>query len=280
MTRRGPLATTRATVRWSLGHALPRTLLRRAARQGDLHGEMFVATQSADLAELEPVLDELRTHGAFYRGKFAAVSVDNATVRALLSHPDAGSAFGPGDASGRIARLQEWSMSDAPLGPLTPPSLLVTEPPDHTRYRKLVSRVFSVRAVERLRERTQQIAADLLDALDPADPVDLVTAYCSLLPVTVIAEILGVPEADRGKVLRFGAAAAPSLDLGLSWREFRRVEASLREFDGGLGQHLDNLPREPGGNLLSQLVPPPGGGGHLADPGLGAPAGPGLGGGV
>jgi len=268
-----PVPTTRAAVRWSLGHALPRTLLRRAARQGDLHGRMFVATQSADLAALEPVLDELRTHGAFYRGKFAAVSVDNAAVRALLSHPDAGSAFGPGDAAGRIARLQEWAMADAPLGPLTPPSLLVTEPPDHTRYRKLVSRVFSVRAVERLRARTQEIADELLEALDPADPVDLVSTYCSLLPVTVIAEILGVPEADRQKVLRFGAAAAPSLDLGLSWREFRRVEASLRDFDEWLGQHLDNLRREPGDNLLSQLVSAQEDGVHLTDAELRSTAG-------
>jgi cytochrome P450 len=214
---------------------------------------MFVATQQGGTA-LEPVLDELRTHGSFYRGKYSAVSVDNAAVRALLSHPDAGSAFMPGDGASRLARLQAWSMTDAPLGPLTPPSLLVTEPPDHTRYRKLVSRVFSVRAVERLRARTQQIADELLDGLDPDEPVDLVASYCSLLPVTVIAEILGVPEHDREKVLRFGAAAAPSLDLGLSWREFRHVESALREFDEWLGHHLESLRREPGDTLLSQLV--------------------------
>jgi cytochrome P450 len=145
-------------------------------------------------------------------------------------------------------------MEDAPLGPLTPPSLLVTEPPDHTRYRKLVSRVFSARAVEKLRGRTQQIATELLDQIDPRSPVDLVATYCSLLPVTVIAEILGVPERDREKVLRLGAAAAPSLDLGLSWTTFRQVESALREFDQWLGQHLDGLRRQPGDDLLSQLV--------------------------
>ena len=254
MNRLSPMPVVRSAVRWSLGHALPRSLLRRAAKQGDLHGRMFVASQNADLTALAPVLDELRTHGASYRGKFAAVSVDNAAVRALLSDPGAGSAFGPADGAGRIARLQEWAMRDAPLGPLTPPSLLVTEPPDHTRYRKLVSRVFSVRAVERLRGRTQEIADDLLDGLEPTTPVDLVSTYCSLLPVTVIAEILGVPEADRDMVLRFGAAAAPSLDLGLTWREFRHVESALREFDAWLGQHLDSLRRKPGDDLLSQLV--------------------------
>jgi cytochrome P450 len=249
-----PVPVTRAAVRWSLGHALPRTLLRRAARQGDLHGRMFLATQSSEMAALEPIMAELRTHQPFYRGKYAAVSVDNAAVRALLSSSDAGSAFAPSDGAGRLARLQSWSMQDAPLGPLTPPSLLVTEPPDHTRYRKLVSRVFSVRAVEKLRGRTQQIATELLDQLDPGSPVDLVTTYCSLLPVTVIAEILGVPEPDREKVLRFGAAAAPSLDLGLTWREFRHVESALREFDAWLDQHLASLRRQPGNDLLSQLV--------------------------
>jgi cytochrome P450 len=249
-----PVPVARAAVRWSLGHALPRTLLRRAAKQGDLHGRMFVATQASGSAALEPILDELRTHGAFYRGRFASVSVDNAAVRAMLSDPGAGSAFGPGENGSRLARLQTWAMQDAPLGPLTPPSLLVTEPPDHTRYRKLVSRVFSVRAVERLRGRTQEIATTLLDQIDPRGPVDLVTTYCSLLPVTVIAEILGVPEQDREQVLRFGAAAAPSLDLGLSWREFRQVESALREFDQWLGQHLESLRRHPGDNLLSQLV--------------------------
>ena len=254
MTEFSPVPVARAAVRWSLGHALPRTLLRRAARQGDLHGRMFVATQSDDVAALEPVLGELRAHGPFYRGKYASVSTDNAAVRALLSNPDAASGFVPADGGSRLSRLQAWAMEDAPLGPLTPPSLLVTEPPDHTRYRKLVSRVFSVRAVEQLRGRTQQIATGLLDQIDPSSPVDLVASYCSLLPVTVIAEILGVPERDREKVLRFGAAAAPSLDLGLSWREFRRVESALREFDHWLQRHLDGLRRRPGDDLLSQLV--------------------------
>jgi len=254
LTQLTPTPLARAALRWSLGHALPRTMLRRAAKQGDLHGRMFVATRSGDRAALEPVLDELRAHSPFYRGKFASVTADHATVRAVLSSPDAGARRLPTDGGSTLARLQVWAMRDAPLGPLTPPSLLVTEPPDHTRYRKLVSRVFTARAVEKLRTRTEQIATELLDQIDPGRPVDLVEAYCSLLPVTVIAEILGVPARDREKVLRMGAAAAPSLDLGLSWTTFRHVESSLREFDEWLGQHLEGLRRHPGDDLLSQLV--------------------------
>lgn len=254
LTQLTPVPLTRVAVRWSLGHALPRTVLRRSARQGDLHGRMFVATQSSDREALEPVLDELRAHAPFYRGKFASVTADHAAVRALLSSPDAGAGLVPANRGSSLARLQAWAMHDAPVGPLTPPSLLVTEPPDHTRYRRLVSRVFSARAVERLRERTQQIATDLLDQIDPSSPVDLVATYCSVLPVTVIAQILGVPDRDRERVLRLGAAAAPSLDLGLSWSNFRQVESALREFDQWLGQHIDGLRRQPGDDLLSQLV--------------------------
>jgi cytochrome P450 len=255
VTQLSPTPVARAAVRWSLGHAIPRTLLRRAAKQGDLHGRMFVASQTGELAAIEPVLGELREHRPFYKGRYATVTADNAAVRALLSSPDAGSGVIPGDQASRLGRLQSWAAADAPLGPLTPPSLLVTEPPDHTRYRKLVSRVFSARAVEQLRGRTQEIAGDLLDRIASEEgPVDIVERYCSLLPVTVIAEILGVPEEDRAKVLRFGAAAAPSLDLGLSWREFRRVEAALRDFDQWLEQHLQSLRQQPGDDLLSQLV--------------------------
>ncbi len=249
-----PVPTMRAAVRWALGHAVPRAVLRRAARRGDLHGRMFVATQSSEPAALEPVLAELREHRPLYRGRYASVSADNAAVRALLSSPHVVSGVGPADGAGLLARMHAWALEDAPLGPLTPPSLLVTEPPDHTRYRKLVARVFSARAVEQLRGRTQEIATGLLDAVDPGRPVDLVADYCSLLPVTVIAEILGVPAQERDRVLGFGAAAAPSLDLGLSWAEFRRVESALREFDRWLEEHLAALRRRPGDDLLSQLV--------------------------
>ena len=160
--------------------------------------------------------------------------------------------FEPGD--GVLGRMAVWAEEPGQLGPLVPPSLLVSEPPDHTRYRKLVTRVFTARAVENLRSRTQQIADELLDSLDPTGPVELVSAYCAQLPVTVIAEILGVPPEDRGRVLEFGNAAAPSLDLGLGFGQFRRVERGLREFESWLDAHLAHLRRESGDDLMSQLV--------------------------
>jgi cytochrome P450 len=140
------------------------------------------------------------------------------------------------------------------LHPIEPPSLLVTEPPDHTRYRKLVARVFTVREVERLRVRAQAIAQDLLDALDPTAPADLVASYCALLPVMVISEILGVPEPQRRLVLELGTRAAPSLDSGLGWRQYREVLSGLRGFTQWLDAHVEQLRRHPGEDLLSQLI--------------------------
>jgi cytochrome P450 len=97
------------------------------------------------------------------------------------------------------------------LHPLQPPSMLSVEPPEHTRYRKLVSSVFTTRAVAALRDRVQDTANALLDDLaDEAGTVDVVERYCSQLPVTVIGDILGVPDDARPRILEFGELGAAS----------------------------------------------------------------------
>ncbi|WP_083661051.1 cytochrome P450 [Actinophytocola xanthii] len=232
-------------------HGLPRTALRLAARRGDPQARLFVAAGASPTRAMGGLFDEIRDLGPLPGGVFSRVTADYAVVREVLTSNDFRTGVGPG--GGLWGRLARWSAADF-LHPVAPPSLLVTEPPDHTRYRKLVTRVFTVRAVENLRERTEQIANELLDSLDPTGPVDLAATYCSLLPVTVIAEILGVPAEQRTRVLRLGSAAAPSLDMGLPWRQFRAVESALRAFDSWLSEHLDQLRTKPGDNLLSQLV--------------------------
>jgi cytochrome P450 len=243
----------RTAVRWGLGHALPQGVIRSAGRKGDLHGRLFIASSGDDHDALLSAVDELRAAGPLHRGRYAFATVSHPVVREVLSSNDFRAGF-EASGDGALARLSRWGDETAPLGPLRPPSLLVTEPPDHTRYRKLVNRVFTVRAVAELRGRTEEIADQLLDQMVGQDPVDLVERYCSLLPVTVIAEILGVPQSEREKVLEYGAAAAPSLDLGLSWRRFRTVEAALREFDQWLERHVERVRDEPGDDLLGRLV--------------------------
>jgi cytochrome P450 len=77
-------------------------------------------------------------------------------------------------------------------------SILDADGDDHTRLRKLVSRAFTVRRVAALRPRVEEITTALLDRLAGLEePVDLVAEFAYPLPITVICELVGVPEADR-----------------------------------------------------------------------------------
>ena len=75
-----------------------------------------------------------------------------------------------------------------------------TDPPEHTQLRKPVARAFSTRRMEALRPRIEQIADDLLDAWDTEDEVDVIDSFAFPLPITVISELLGVPEQDRDEL--------------------------------------------------------------------------------
>ncbi|MFB8438757.1 cytochrome P450 [Streptomyces niveus] len=77
------------------------------------------------------------------------------------------------------------------------PNLLVVDPPDHTRLRKLVASEFTARRVAGLRERIQRLTDELIDAMLPAGRGDLVESLSYPLPITVICELLGVPAGDR-----------------------------------------------------------------------------------
>ena len=225
----------RSTVNWGVGHGLPVMILRREAAKGDLQAKLIIAGRDGD--DIHAVIEGLRNSGPLYRSRIGHVATSHAAVREVLISDAFRTGFPTNE--GPLGKVAKWS-APRTLHPVEPPSLLVTEPPDHTRYRKLVTGVFTRRAVERLRERTEIIASDLLDAISAqaGSPVDLVDAYCSQLPVTVIAEILGVPDSERARVLDFGAAAAPSLDMGLGFGQYRRVQAALKSFDAWLGDHI------------------------------------------
>ncbi|GAA4076452.1 cytochrome P450 family protein [Nonomuraea soli] len=96
--------------------------------------------------------------------------------------------------------MQEIGLFDGDEGPAGR-TMLVSDPPDHTRLRKLVARAFTHRRIENLRPRVQRIADDLLDTL-PRE-TDLVAAFAFPLPITVICELLGVPLDDRADFQRW-----------------------------------------------------------------------------
>ncbi len=90
--------------------------------------------------------------------------------------------------------------------------------------------------------------------MDDDGVVDIVDRYCAQLPVAVISDILGVPDEDRPQILRFGELGAPSLDIGLTWRQYQEVNSGIKGFESWLTDHLRQLRRNPGEDLLSQII--------------------------
>jgi cytochrome P450 len=98
---------------------------------------------------------------------------------------------------GRLWRDREPAERFAPFNLLHRNQMMENEPPDHTRLRSLVAQAFARGHVERLRPRVDEIAHALLDRVAFAGEMDLISDFAALLPVEVIAELLGVPHADR-----------------------------------------------------------------------------------
>ncbi|WP_017615968.1 cytochrome P450 [Nocardiopsis salina] len=124
------------------------------------------------------------------------------------------------------------------------------DPPEHTRLRRLVAKAFTVRRVETLRPRAQQIADDLVDAmLTKGPPADLVEDFALPLPITVICELLGVPVQDRTK---FRVWSDALLSTGkFTVEEVVDHRARLR---GYMGELLAARRDSPEDDLLTALV--------------------------
>jgi vitamin D3 1,25-hydroxylase len=163
---------------------------------------------------------------------------DHADVRAALTDP-------------RLSKDWRYTLpaeqrADHPATPI--PMMILMDPPEHTRLRKLVSRAFTVRRMEELRPRVAEIAEQLLDdlAAEPG-PVDLMGRYAFLLPVFVICELLGVPAGDRDDFAAWSNVMvddAPAEAKG---------EASGKLF-GYLSQLIETKRAQPDDRLISGLV--------------------------
>ncbi|MFB7470036.1 cytochrome P450 [Kitasatospora sp. NPDC056184] len=96
------------------------------------------------------------------------------------------------------SRKDLMNVVDFALPPAPPGEFLLTDDPEHARYRKPLVGRFTARRMRQLTERVERIAADCLDAMEQAGPsADLVTAFAKPVPAIVICELLGVPYEDR-----------------------------------------------------------------------------------
>ena len=258
-------------IRWLALHGFVRGFSRYGARRGDPQARLIADPQVRE--NPAAFADELRIRGPIIRSRTGWMTFDHQVANEILRSDD----FRVSALSANLPAPLRWVVRKTDPGllhPIEPPSLLSIEPPDHTRCRKLVSSVFTTRAVAALRERVQQTAGEILDGLDTTTTViDVVQRYCGQLPIAVISDILGVPARDRPQILHFGELAAPSLDIGLSWNQYVVVDQGIAGFNHWLADHLRELRAHPGDDLMSQLIQASDAGARLSDDELRATAG-------
>ncbi|MCX4621291.1 cytochrome P450 family protein [Streptomyces albogriseolus] len=128
-------------------------------------------------------------------------------------------------------------------------NMLQSDPPHHTRLRRLVAGHFTQGRVAALRPRVEAVARDLLDRMPEAGPADLVGAYALPLPVTVICDLLGVPAADRADFHRWS-------DELVTPTGAEAAAASTAALAGYLTDLIARKARTPDGTLLADLAAP------------------------
>ncbi|MFC4125437.1 cytochrome P450 [Nocardia rhizosphaerae] len=238
-------------LRWSAEHGAPRAILRWQRRRG----EPFATLLSGQRGQNDPypLIDDLREQGGIRRTPVAYAAFDHRTVRGILRD----SRFGVRQALGGELPAPWRSLAarvTVPPNPVEPPSMLVLDPPEHTRMRKPVSSAFTPRAIARLRDAVEVVTAELLDAMPAHGSVDLITDFAARVPIAIIADMLGFPAADRELFLRWGDRVTPLLDIGTSWHAFRDAMVAIEAMDEYLAAHIAELRRAPGDDILSTLV--------------------------
>jgi nocardicin N-oxygenase len=140
-------------------------------------------------------------------------------------------------------------------------SMVLMDPPEHTRVRRLVSKAFTPKRVEEITPRVRQMADDLLaEMVRKGPPADLMEDYALPLPVMVICELLGVPFEDRNRFRDWSTVV-----MSTTAYTPEEVDHAITEFSEYLWDQIDDRRENPGDDLLSALVSARDEGNRLSD---------------
>ncbi|WTP63509.1 cytochrome P450 [Streptomyces phaeochromogenes] len=166
----------------------------------------------------------------------------------------------------RLGRTYQHRFTHEDFGRTAPPAehepfhvlndhgMLDLEPPDHTRIRRLVSKAFTPRTVERLRPYVDGLAAELVGELVEAGGGDLLKVVAEPLPVAVIAEMLGIPESERAQLRPWSADICGMYELSPSEETAEKAVRASVEFTEFLRELIALRRKEPGDDLVSGLI--------------------------
>ncbi|WP_030942188.1 cytochrome P450 [Streptomyces sp. NRRL S-646] len=209
----------------------------------------------AFLADPYPAYADLRARGRvhYYEPTNQWLVPHHADVSALLRDRRLGRTYQhrfTHEDFGRTAPPDEHE----PFHTLNDHGMLDLEPPDHTRIRRLVSKAFTPRTVERLGPYVGNLAGELVDRLVENGGGDLLSEVAEPLPVAVIAEMLGFPEADRGPLRPWSADICGMYELNPSEETATRAVRASVEFSDYLRELIAERRKDPGDDLISGLI--------------------------
>jgi cytochrome P450 len=133
-------------------------------------------------------------------------------------------------------------------------TMLFSDPPTHTRLRKLVSRAFTPKRIKDLEPRIREITATLLDRAAKRGAFEVVADLAAPLPVMVIAEMLGVPPGDYEQFKHWSDKIIESDNVPPGMPLPDEIKQAAQELRGYFAQAIESRRREPGADLISALV--------------------------
>lgn len=210
------------------------------------------------LADPHPFYDELRTTAPIVKGQLAAVTARHDVTMAVLRDPTTRSGAPSEVVPAPVRLLLRFSRDLSLLNPLDRPAMGFSNGPEHLVYRRLAMKAFTARAIDALYPYVERVADDLIDAMAArsrrGQPCDVIAELADVLPMLVIAEILGVPISMRPQFRGWGSALVAVGGMGVSYPVARSGERAVRELGDWMLEHLRALRAEPGDNLLSRMV--------------------------
>ena len=198
------------------------------------------------------LLDEVREQGrAVYDEMFGRYIVSRfEDVQAILNDRDLNVAPRKADGSSLMASCRQRFAGDN-----REPAMLFLDPPDHTRLRGLVSKAFTPRAIEQMRDRIGEIANELLDKVEGQSSFDLMTAFCQPYPTIVIAEMLGVDPKDQADFKRWtDDGVAAGFDPFASEETQKRAKVAREQLEEYLRKAIAERRAEPKDDLITALL--------------------------
>lgn len=133
-------------------------------------------------------------------------------------------------------------------------SLLDLEPPDHTRLRRLIQKAFMARQIEQLRGRVASLTHQLIDEMEPVGQANLLEKFATTIPVTLIAELLGVPTANSDDLLNWSHAMVAMYELGTTPQQEQKAVQAAQEFVAYIKDYVNFRRQNPQDDLITRLI--------------------------